>query len=259
MLSEKIKNLRKQQNFTQEALAERLGVSRQAITKWEAGGGKPDIENIEALAKLFGVSVDFLLSQSQSTEGENVSCTEFDVFGKEDFELHLQSVNTLEVSQGACEKVRIELRTDLPDKAYQLAKVKLENGKRNEIASIELALNKNYLCTATQEPLSRLEAKKHLWVKLALPKDFTNRLEIDADVDTLLVHDVTAPVHMEFDGKANTAKIRNCSGRLELTSNTDLQLYYDASMDQLDINQLLNLISNSQQIANIIHLIEKYF
>ena len=87
MLNEKIKNLRKQNNLTQEELADKLCVSRQAITKWETGAGVPDIANIEAIAKLFGITFDELLSENPSIAHDNVSRTEFDIFKKNDFEI----------------------------------------------------------------------------------------------------------------------------------------------------------------------------
>lgn len=60
-LGEKIKNYRKSAGLSQEKLAEKLCVSRQAITKWEADNGIPDINNLQCIAKLFDVSVDSLL------------------------------------------------------------------------------------------------------------------------------------------------------------------------------------------------------
>ena len=59
---EKLQQLRKQKGLTQEALAERLFVSRTAISKWESGRGYPGIESLKAIAKEFSVSVDELLS-----------------------------------------------------------------------------------------------------------------------------------------------------------------------------------------------------
>ena len=47
--AENLKMLRKQAGMSQEQLAEKLGVSRQAVTKWETGAGIPDIENIMAI------------------------------------------------------------------------------------------------------------------------------------------------------------------------------------------------------------------
>lgn len=48
--SEKLKQIRKNEGISQEQLAERIGVSRQAVTKWETGKGLPDIENMTILA-----------------------------------------------------------------------------------------------------------------------------------------------------------------------------------------------------------------
>lgn len=56
--------------MSQEQLAEKLCVSRQAITKWESGRGMPDTENLQSISKLFGVSIDYLLD-----DGENLSNT----------------------------------------------------------------------------------------------------------------------------------------------------------------------------------------
>lgn len=61
-LGEKMKQMRKNASLSQEQLAEKLCVSRQAISKWESDRGTPDVENLQSIAKLFGVSVDFLLA-----------------------------------------------------------------------------------------------------------------------------------------------------------------------------------------------------
>ena len=55
-LSEKILDLRKQQGRSQENLAEKLGVSRQAVSRWEVGSALPDASNIRQLSRLFGVT-----------------------------------------------------------------------------------------------------------------------------------------------------------------------------------------------------------
>lgn len=62
-LGERICQLRTSKNITQEELANRIGVSRQAISKWERGEGLPDLYNIKALAKEFNVSVDSLMDE----------------------------------------------------------------------------------------------------------------------------------------------------------------------------------------------------
>ena len=60
-LGETIKEYRTGGNMTQEFLAEHLGVSRQAVSKWESGASDPSTANLLALAKLFGVSAAELL------------------------------------------------------------------------------------------------------------------------------------------------------------------------------------------------------
>lgn len=59
---EKLQMLRKQRELTQEELAKNLHVSRTAISKWESGRGYPGIDSLKAIAKIFGVSLDQLLS-----------------------------------------------------------------------------------------------------------------------------------------------------------------------------------------------------
>ncbi len=63
-----IKDLRKKNGFTQEELAGRLGVTYQAVSRWEANGGYPDMEMIPAIANYFNVSIDELFGYSKERE-----------------------------------------------------------------------------------------------------------------------------------------------------------------------------------------------
>ena len=60
--NEKLQQLRKQKDLTQEQLAEQLYVSRTAISKWESGKGYPNIESLKCIARLFSITIDELLS-----------------------------------------------------------------------------------------------------------------------------------------------------------------------------------------------------
>ncbi len=60
MFHNNLANLRKMKNMTQEAIAEKVGVSRQAVAKWEAGETVPDLDKCKVLAELFEVSLDDL-------------------------------------------------------------------------------------------------------------------------------------------------------------------------------------------------------
>lgn len=61
-----LKLFRKQNGFTQEQIAEKLGVSRQAVAKWERGETIPDIENVIALSDIYEVTVDSLVRNMTS-------------------------------------------------------------------------------------------------------------------------------------------------------------------------------------------------
>lgn len=71
-LSEKIIRLRKQAGWSQEELAEKLGITRQAVSKWEGAQSAPDLEKLVQMSLLFGVSTDYLLKDEQ--EHADVPC-----------------------------------------------------------------------------------------------------------------------------------------------------------------------------------------
>ena len=63
--NEKLQELRKQKNLTQEQLAEQLYVSRTAISKWESGRGYPSIDSLKEISRVFSISLDELLSSEE--------------------------------------------------------------------------------------------------------------------------------------------------------------------------------------------------
>lgn len=65
-LVEKLQKLRKDNNLSQEQLAEKIGVSRQAISKWERGEATPDSDNLICLAKIYNISLDELISSKEN-------------------------------------------------------------------------------------------------------------------------------------------------------------------------------------------------
>lgn len=67
-LSEKIQLCRRRAGLSQEALAEKLNVSRQAVSKWETGAAEPELSKLRALAAAFGVTADWLLSEEDAED-----------------------------------------------------------------------------------------------------------------------------------------------------------------------------------------------
>ena len=68
ILADKINNLRKKNGWSQEELAEKMRVSRQAVSKWEGAQTVPDLEKLLALSRLFGVTTDYLLKDELEEE-----------------------------------------------------------------------------------------------------------------------------------------------------------------------------------------------
>ena len=78
--SEKLKKLRQEKNLTQDDLAEKIFVTRTAVSKWETDNGYPSIESLKLLAKLFSTTIDDLISEE-------------DIKIKEDLELKNSKIN----------------------------------------------------------------------------------------------------------------------------------------------------------------------
>ena len=77
-LNQKISFHRKRLGLTQIELAEKVGVSRQAVSRWELGTAIPDINNLVRLGELFSVSSDYLLGTEKQTDTVNPAETDVD-------------------------------------------------------------------------------------------------------------------------------------------------------------------------------------
>lgn len=97
----KLKELRKEKNISQEQLAKELNISRQAISKWESGKAYPDIDNLILLRKIFGVSLDELIMEEEEKVEENnskqelIESSEKGIFEDIDSEAEEFSVNLI--------------------------------------------------------------------------------------------------------------------------------------------------------------------
>ncbi|MEG1593077.1 MAG: helix-turn-helix transcriptional regulator, partial [Oscillibacter sp.] len=72
-LGEKIAKFRTEQHLSQGDLAEKMGVSRQSVSKWETGGSVPDLDKLVALSELFSVSLDALVKEQAETPPVSVA------------------------------------------------------------------------------------------------------------------------------------------------------------------------------------------
>ncbi|MDR1796339.1 MAG: helix-turn-helix domain-containing protein [Clostridiales Family XIII bacterium] len=228
---EKLRAMRKQCGFSQEALAEKLGVSRQAITKWETDGGLPDIENIIAIAALFSVPLDDLLSEEKTLRAREgfayESVTEYDIERPRHFDIKATGAQEVVVTAApGSEKLRVRLCSNILQNLAQDFKVKIdEHGRRIDV-DIRRA----------RETTSEAEAKDALTVQVFLPCALCEEAELSAVAGALGLTGLPFP--FEFDGRAGKVRLSGVTGRVALNSSADMDITCDALPPSLEINQI---------------------
>ena len=227
--SEKLKEIRKNKGLSQEQLAEKIGVSRQAITKWETGKGLPDVENMVIIAEIFKTTLDELLRDSAAKPETQppifVSETIYDIDCEKHFDLNIGSAAAITLSSGTDEKLHIRLSSETFENLDTMFKIKLDE-KKNKLDVI--CLNK--------DKISRYEAEDSLSVEIMLPDKYSDHCEIEASVKLLVIKGLHLR-RLEYDGKADKVLIADSSGSLEFTAKTDYDITVDKITGRLDVNQ----------------------
>ena len=228
--AEKLKDLRKANGMSQETLAEKLCVSRQAVTKWETEGGTPDIDNMIVISKLFGITVDELLSEKIETAISKgylyESRTEYDIDGSKRFDMKLGGALSLRVIGTDGEKVMVHLASnDIPTLETDF-KVKIDDIRGRIDVDIR---RKNGMTEAT--------AKESLIIEVIVPNQYMTRLEIESNCGELRFNNIVCD-NTEFKGKASKVFIDSAESTLELDCNLDMDIYVDRFTGSLEINQL---------------------
>ncbi len=99
-IANKLQKLRKANGYSQEELADRLGISRQAVSKWERAEASPDTDNLILLAKIYNVSLDDIISEEDITEAqkeEKVEAVDLDDDDDDDDKMQKDDCCTREV------------------------------------------------------------------------------------------------------------------------------------------------------------------
>ena len=227
--SEKLKEIRKKEGISQEQLAEKIGVTRQAITKWETGKGLPDVENMVIIAEIFKTTIDELLMDSVTKAAPETSLytseTIYDIDCKKHFDVNIGSAAVIMLSSGDDEKLHVKLSSETLENLDSMFKIKLDD-RKNRLDVV--CLNKN--------KLSRYEAEESLTVELILPNKYSDVCEIAASVKLLAISNLHLN-RLEYDGAAEQVLISDSSGSLEFTAKTDYEITIDKITGRLDINQ----------------------
>lgn len=229
--SEKLKEIRRNEGLSQEQLAEKIGVSRQAITKWETGKGLPDVENMVIIAEIFKTTLDELLRDSAATvrqeEEKSVYTSEtiYDIDCEKHFDINIGNASAIILSSGTDEKLHIRLSSETLENLDAMFKIKLDEKK-----------NKLDVTCLNKDKISRYEAEDSLSIEIILPDKYSDHCELEASVKLLVVKGLHLR-RLEYDGKADKVLISDSSGSLEFTAKTDYDITVDKITGRLDVNQ----------------------
>ena len=226
---DKLKQYRLNEGLSQEQLAEKIGVSRQAITKWETKRGLPDVENMIILAEIFKITLDELVleevKKQEKETGLFESETVYDIDSQKHFDINLGGARKITLKTGSDEKIHIKLSSESLSEIASLYKIKLDE-KRGKL-DVDLVNKKG---------VSRFEAQESVDITLQLPDEFTQHCEVSASVKELFIEDLRLN-RLEYDGDADKVYIRDAEGSLEFTSKTDYDITVKGNCTRLDVNQ----------------------
>lgn len=229
-LEEQIKHYRKQAGLSQEKMAEVIGVSRQAITKWENGTGTPDIANLVAIAELFQISVDELLSNEKVDKKQSEylyeSKTEYDIDTKKNYDIKLGGACKVILAANSGEKIAVTLLSNVIKTLQSDYKVKIDDNKNR----IDVDINR--LNNATEA-----DAKEGLVVQVLLPSKYLGKIELAVNAKSLEICGVDNEI-IEASGKISEVSLKDNKGEIEIDSNLDMQINVASHEGAIEINQV---------------------
>ena len=228
--AEKLKILRKQKGISQEQLAEKIHVSRQAITKWESGNGIPDIENLIAISALFNESLDSLLSEEKSLISKHEflyeSRTEYDLDSPKKIDLRIGTAHEVIIEKTKDEKIQVIAASNKLSYLAQQVKVKIDENKKRMDVLVKHSAD-----------LSDIAAEENLFILVRIPEKFVADMELASELENLKIRDIVFDT-IEFDGKAKNVFVSNTSGHIELNTNSNVNVEINGAKGKLDLNHL---------------------
>lgn len=227
---EKLKSIRKQAGMTQEKLAEKLGVSRQAVTKWETDAGIPDIANIRVISDLFHISIDELLGnekeEKKQTEYLYESITEYDIDGPKRYDMKFGGAKQFVLSGYDGEKIRIRLVSDTMPSIQSDFKVKIDDIK----GRIDVDVNR-------KNGVTEAAAKEGIAVFVQIPSPYVGKIEAAVNAETVRLHSLECD-NIELDVKAKNVTLNDVVGTVEINCNLDMDVICSSLNGEISINQV---------------------
>ena len=220
--NEKLKMLRKESNLTQEELAERLNVSRQAITKWESGDGTPDIENLKQISILFNTTIDELIKENKIVTVESKVqysyVQELDIDHTKHFDINICKINELNIIANNEETVKVEILSNEEDLSESL--------------SVEF----DDLYNNLDIDIKGKTSAKDITINMYLPEKYIEDIELNSKIKTLNISNIDLK-KLEYDGDLKYLNVRNSKGAIILnTTKCDIEANYDKLEGTLEVN-----------------------
>ena len=187
LFGDKLKLLRKENNLTQEELAFKLNVSRQAITKWECNEGIPDIDNLKEISKLFNTTIDELVKEEKAINIEKIKkyiyTKELEINHTKHFDINISKINELNIRNNKEEIIKIELSSNEEEHLEELYKVSLDD-----------VYNKLDIDIKSKKEI------KDISINLYIPEKYINDIELNSNIKYLNINNIELN-KLEYDGE----------------------------------------------------------
>ena len=223
LFNDKLKMLRKENNLTQEELAEKLNVSRQAITKWESSEGIPDIFNLKQISLLFNTTIDELVKEDMDVtiNKEKYSyVSELEIDHTKHFDINITKINELNIKPNNEEKIKVEILSNEED-INELFKVKFDDLYNR----IDIDIKSKKILSDTI-------------INLLIPEKYIDEIELNSKIKTLNINNLSID-KLEYDGDLKYLNVINSKGRIVLnTTKCDIEALYDNLEGSLEINTI---------------------
>ena len=228
--TEKLKSIRKQAGMSQEQLAEKLGVSRQAVTKWETDAGIPDIENIMAISALFDISIDELLSNERGAKKPidylYESITEYDIDEPKRYDMKFGGAKQFLLSGYEGEKIRVRLASNTLSTLLSDFKVKIDDIRKR----IDVEVTR-------RNGVSEATAKEAVSIFVQIPSPYIGKIECAVNAETVEIRSMECD-SIELDVKTPNIVLENVSGTVEIDCSLDMEVVCHSLKGEVAINQV---------------------
>lgn len=223
LFSEKLKKIRKDNNLTQEELAEKLLVSRQAITKWESGDGIPDIENLKQISILFNISIDELVKEEKTINIEAKKqfsyIKELEIDHTKHFDININKSYEINIKPNDLEIVKIEVLSNEEENLEELFKIKFDN-----------------IYNKLDIDIKNKSKSNDISINIYIPEKYINDIELKSKSKCLNISNININ-ELEYDGSLKYLNVKNSKNKIILnTTKCDVEVEYDKFDGVLEVN-----------------------